>query len=47
MEIKKFIEENELLGFPIGLGGCRSLIYFLIHVIMIFLFLMENQDLEK
>jgi hypothetical protein len=23
MEIKKFIEENELSGFPIGLGGCR------------------------
>ena len=23
MEIQKFIEENELLGFPIGLGGCR------------------------
>jgi len=23
MEIQKFIEENELSGFPIGLGGCR------------------------
>jgi hypothetical protein len=23
MEIKKFIEENKLSGFPIGLGGCR------------------------
>jgi len=23
MEIQKFIEEHELLGFPIGLGGCR------------------------
>ena len=23
MEIQKFIEENELMGFPIGLGGCR------------------------
>ena len=23
MEIQKFIEENELSGFPIGLSGCR------------------------
>jgi hypothetical protein len=23
MDIQKFIEEHELLGFPIGLGGCR------------------------
>jgi len=23
MDIQKFIEENELSGFPIGLGGCR------------------------
>ena len=23
MEIQKFIEENKLFGFPIGLGGCR------------------------
>ncbi len=23
MEIQKFIEDNELLGLPIGLGGCR------------------------
>jgi hypothetical protein len=24
MDMKKFIEEQELSGFPIGLGGCRS-----------------------
>jgi hypothetical protein len=23
MDIKKFIEENELSGYPVGLGGCR------------------------
>ncbi|HJJ20715.1 MAG: hypothetical protein O2834_04860 [Crenarchaeota archaeon] len=28
MDLKKFIENEELSNFPIGLGGCRSLSYF-------------------
>ncbi|MFB5617464.1 MAG: hypothetical protein ACE5Q4_02230 [Nitrosopumilus sp.] len=23
MDVKKFIEDNGLSGFPVGLGGCR------------------------
>ena len=28
MDLKKFIKNQDLSGFPIGLGGCRSLDYF-------------------
>jgi len=28
MDLKKFIEEQDLSNFPIGLGGCRTLAHY-------------------